>query len=268
MLLAVDIGNTNICIGVLEGDTVCSMTRMVTRPRCTADEYTAELKFLLRRIGVDSAQAEGVIVCSVVPGLTRPLADACRRLTGKEAMLVSVGLDTGLTMDVDAPERVGQDRLADAAAAAAHYPLPCMTVDMGTATTYNVIGAGGVFLGGFIVPGVQTSLRAISAGTAQLPPIAPETPGDLIGKNTVDCLNNGAMFGAAAMLDGLAERVEAQLGQPLTVVATGGLAPYIMPCCRRRVHYDADLLLRGLALLYRRNCHDESRCAAGRHDSA
>lgn len=253
MLLAVDIGNTNICIGILEQDTVRFTARMVTRPRCTADEYTAELKFLLRRLNVDASQAEGVIVCSVVPGLTHPLAEACQRLTGHSAMLVSVALDTGLTMDVDEPQRVGQDRLADAAAAAAHYPLPCMTVDLGTATTYNVIGTGGVFLGGFIVPGVQTSLRAISAGTAQLPPIAPETPGQLIGKNTVACLNNGAMFGTAAMLDGLADRVEQDLGQPLTVVATGGLAPYIMPCCKRKIHYDADLLFHGLALLYEKN---------------
>ncbi|MBE5036488.1 type III pantothenate kinase [Subdoligranulum sp. DSM 109015] len=253
MLLAVDIGNTNICIGILEQDTVRFTARMVTRPRCTADEYTAELKFLLRRLNVDASQAEGVIVCSVVPGLTHPLAEACQRLTGHSAMLVSVALDTGLTMDVDEPQQVGQDRLADAAAAAAHYPLPCMTVDLGTATTYNVIGTGGVFLGGFIVPGVQTSLRAISAGTAQLPPIAPETPGQLIGKNTVACLNNGAMFGTAAMLDGLADRVEQDLGQPLTVVATGGLAPYIMPCCKRKIHYDADLLFHGLALLYEKN---------------
>ena len=253
MLLAVDIGNTNICIGVLEGEQVRSTTRMVTRPRCTADEYTAELKFLLRRIGVPPTDAEGVIVCSVVPGLTKALAEACKRLSGKDAMLVNVHLDIGLTMDVDAPERVGQDRLADAAAAAARYSLPCMTVDLGTATTYNVIGVGGVFLGGFIVPGVQTSLRAISVGTAQLPPIAPESPDDLIGKNTVACLNNGAMFGTAAMLDGLAERVEAQLGQPLTVVATGGLAPYIMPCCKRKVEYDPDLLFRGLALIYQKN---------------
>lgn len=253
MLLAVDIGNTNICIGILEGDIVRFTTRMVTRPRCTADEYTAELKFLLRRLQADLSHTEGVIVCSVVPALTRPLAEACHRLTGCDPMLVSVNLDTGLSMDVDEPERVGQDRIADAAAAAAHYPLPCMTVDMGTATTYNVIGRGGVFLGGFIVPGVQTSLRAISAGTAQLPPIAPETPGKLIGKNTVACLNNGAMFGTAAMLDGLADRVEQELGQPLTVVATGGLAPYIMPCCKREIHYDADLLFHGLALLYRKN---------------
>ena len=256
MVLAVDIGNTNICIGGLDGEghrTVRFTARMVTRPRCTADEYAAELKFLLDRLQVDRAACEGVIVCSVVPGLTQPLAAACRRLTGKTALIVHYELDTGLVFRVDAPERVGRDRIADAAAAAALYPLPCMTVDLGTATTYNVISAGREFLGGFIVPGVLTSLRAISAGTAQLPPIAPEPPQDLIGRNTVEALNNGAMFGTAAMLDGLADRVEARLGAPLTVVATGGLAPYIMPCCKREIHYDADLLFHGLALLYRKN---------------
>lgn len=118
-----------------------------------------------------------MIVCSVVPGLTTPLADACRRLTGKEALIVSCTLDTGLTFRVDEPGRVGRDRIADAAAAAALYPLPCMTVDLGTATTYNVISADRAFLGGFIVPGVQTSLRAISAGTAQLPPSRRNRPG-------------------------------------------------------------------------------------------
>ena len=128
-----------------------------------------------------------------------------------------------------------------------------MTVDLGTATTYNVISDKKVFLGGFIMPGVQTSLRAISAGTAQLPPIAPEPPEHLIGANTVAALNNGAMFGTAAMLDGLADRVEAELGQPLTVVATGGLAPYIMPCCKRKIIYDADLLFKGLALIWEGN---------------
>ena len=120
-----------------------------------------------------------------------------------------------------------------------------MTVDLGTATTYNVISSKRAFLGGFILPGVQTSLRAISSGTAQLPPISPETPDHLIGRNTVECLNNGVMFGTAAMLDGLAARVEAELGEPLTVVATGGLAPCIMPCCTRKVIYDSDLFSRG-----------------------
>ena len=236
MVLAVDIGNSNICIGGLDGAdhrTIAFTTRMVTRPRCTEDEYAAEMKFLLQRLPVDPTACEGVIVCSVVPRLTGVLAAACKRLTGREALVVNYTLDTGLTFAVDEPAKVGRDRIADAAAAAAHYPLPCMTVDLGTATTYNVISDKKVFLGGFIVPGVQTSLRAISAGTAQLPPIAPEPPEHLIGANTV--------------------AVEAELGQPLTVVATGGLAPYIMPCCKRKIIYDADLLFKGLALIWERN---------------
>lgn len=256
MVLAVDIGNSNICIGGLSGAghrDILFTVRMVTRPRCTADEYAAELRFLLARLQVDARRCEGVIVCSVVPGLTGVLAAACERLTGCTAMIVSCVLDCGMTFKVDEPARVGRDRIADAAAAAAYYPLPCMTVDLGTATTYNVISENAEFLGGFIVPGVQTSLRAISKGTAQLPPIAPEPPEVLIGRNTVEALNNGAMFGTAAMLDGLAQRVQAQLGKPLTVVATGGLAPYITPCCQFPVQYDADLLFKGLALLWEKN---------------
>ena len=256
MVLAVDIGNSNICIGGLDGAdhrTIAFTTRMVTRPRCTEDEYAAEMKFLLRRLPVDPTACEGVIVCSVVPRLTGVLAAACKRLTGREALVVNYTLDPGLTFAVDEPAKVGRDRIADAAAAAAHYPLPCMTVDLGTATTYNVISSKRAFLGGFILPGVQTSLRAISSGTAQLPPISPETPDHLIGRNTVECLNNGVMFGTAAMLDGLAARVEAELGEPLTVVATGGLAPCIMPCCTRKVIYDSDLLFKGLAILYSKN---------------
>lgn len=253
MILAIDIGNTNICIGGLEGMNSLFSFRMVTRPNCTPDEYTAELRFLLRRFQFNPDECEGAILCSVVPALSNALAEAVYRLTGHEPLRVGHAIDTGLTFAIDAPERLGQDRIADAAAAAAGYPLPCMTVDLGTATTYNVISAGREFLGGFIVPGVLTSLRAISAGTAQLPPIAPEPPQDLIGRNTVEALNNGAMFGTAAMLDGLADRVEARLGAPLTVVATGGLAPHILPCCRRPVRYDADLLFKGLALLWERN---------------
>lgn len=227
---------------------------MVTRPRCTADEYAAELRFLLGRLKVNPTACEGVIVCSVVPGLTPVLAHACKRLTGRDALIVSNALDTGLTFAVDEPDRVGRDRLADAAAAAAHYPLPCMTVDMGTATTYNVLSAEGCFLGGFIVPGVQTQPAGHQCRhLPSCPPIAPEPPEHLVGRNTVEALNNGAMFGTAAMLDGLADRVEAELGQPLTVVATGGLAPYIMPCCKRKILYDGDLLFKGLALIWERN---------------
>ena len=155
MVLAVDIGNSNICIGGLDGAdhrTIAFTTRMVTRPRCTEDEYAAEMKFLLQRLPVDPTACEGVIVCSVVPRLTGVLAAACKRLTEREALVVNYTLDTGLTFAVDEPSKVGRDRIADAAAATEHYPLPCMTVDLGTATTYNVISDKKVFLGGFIVP--------------------------------------------------------------------------------------------------------------------
>lgn len=253
MVLAVDIGNSNTCIGGLAAGGVTFTARMVTRPRCTEDEYTAELKFLLARFGAEPAACTGAIVCSVVPGLTPVLSRAIFRLTGLNALRVHCDMRTGLQFAVEDPARLGQDRIADAAAAAAYYPLPCITVDLGTATTYNVVDAEHRFLGGFIVPGVQTSLRAVSAGTAQLPPIAPEPPQTLIGTNTETCLNNGAMYGTAAMLDGLADRVEAALGAPLTVVATGGLAAGIVPCCRRKILCDPDLLFRGLALLYREN---------------
>ena len=256
MLLAVDIGNTNICIGLLDGpdySTVRSTTRMVTRPRCTADEYAAELKFLLDRLAFTPAACEGVILCSVVPGLTPTMAAACRRLTGREALCVAHTLDTGLDFAIPAPERLGQDRIADAAAAAAQYPLPLLTVDMGTATTCNVVDAGRRFAGGLILPGVQTGLRALAAGTAQLPNIAPEAGAPLIGTDTAEALAAGAIHGTAAMLDGLAVRIEEALGAPLTLVATGGLAPSILPHCRRKVLYDGDLLFKGLALLFAKN---------------
>ena len=162
MVLAVDIGNSNICIGGLSGAghrDILFTVRMVTRPRCTPDEYAAELRFLLARLQVDPRGCEGVIVCSVVPGLTGVLAAACERLTGCTAMIVSCELDCGMTFKVDEPARVGRDRIADAAAAAAYYPLPCMTVDLGTATTYNVISENAEFLGGFIVPGADQPAR-------------------------------------------------------------------------------------------------------------
>ncbi len=256
MLLAVDIGNTNICLGLLGGAGCAQVrrtTRMVTRARCTADEYAAELNFLLARLGFDAAGCEGVVLSSVVPALTPVLLAACRRLTGHTALSVSCALDSGLIYAIPAPERLGADRIADAAAAAACYPLPLMTVDLGTATTCNVVDARRRFLGGFILPGVQTGLRAVSAGAAQLPPIAPEAVGSLIGADTVSALNNGAVYGTAASIDGLADRVEETLGAPLTVVATGGLGPLIVPACRREVQYDAGLLFKGLGLIWQRN---------------
>ena len=232
----------------IEGDTIVFSGEVETNRGWDEVDYAYRLRPI-----VSGVTCRGVIISSVVPPITEAVRTAARTLLGVEPMVVDGQTETGLVVTLPEKEKIGRDRLVDAAWAAAHYPLPCMTVDLGTATTYNVISADKAFLGGFIVPGVQTSLRAISAGTAQLPPIAPEPPEHLIGANTVAALNNGAMFGTAAMLDGLADRVETELGQPLTVVVTGGLAPYIMPCCKRSIIYDADLLFKGLALLWERN---------------
>ena len=255
MVLAVDIGNSNICIGGLAGEAhrdILFTTRMVTRPRCTADEY-AELRFLLGRLKVDPTACEGVIVCSVVPGLTPVLAHACRRLTGRNALIVSNALDTGLTFAVDEPDRVGRDRLADAAAAASHYPLPCMTVDMGTATTMTVIDREARVLGGAIIPGVGISLEALANGTSQLPHISLDAPKKCISTDTVEAMRSGSVYGTAAMLDGMIERMEAELGEPAAVIATGGLGGCIIPHCRREITYDKNLLLNGLWALYQKN---------------
>lgn len=253
MLLAVDIGNSNICIGLLAGEghtEVRSAVRMVTRLRCTTDEYTAALKFLLDRMGFFACECEGVVLCSVVPQLSDVLSEACRRLTEKVPLRVSCTLEAGLTYTVKEPERLGQDRIADAAGAAALYPLPLLTIDLGTATTCNVVDAGGQFLGGIILPGIQTGLLALNRTTAQLPNIVPEANAPLIGRDTMEALCSGAVNGTAAMLDGLLDRVEAQLGTALHAVATGGYAPSVLPACRRHIVYDENLLFKGLAVLW------------------
>ena len=143
--------------------------------------------------------------------------------------------------------------IVDAVAAIREYPGPIIIIDMGTATTMSVVDKNGNYIGGIIYPGLRVSLDSLSSKTAQLPSISLDIPKRVIGKNTIDCMRSGIMYGTAAMLDGLADRVEAELGQPLTVVATGGLAPYIMPCCKRKIIYDADLLFKGLALIWERD---------------
>ena len=248
MIIVIDIGNSTVVLSGIEGDTIVFSGEVETNRGWDEVDYAYRLRPI-----VSGVTCRGVIISSVVPPITEAVRAAARSLLGVEPMVVDGQTETGLVVTLPEKEKIGRDRLVDAAWAAAHYPLPCMTVDLGTATTYNVISSKRAFLGGFILPGVQTSLRAISSGTAQLPPISPETPDHLIGRNTVECLNNGVMFGTAAMLDGLAARVEAELGEPLTVVATGGLAPCIMPCCTRKVIYDSDLLFKGLAILYSKN---------------
>ena len=258
MILTIDIGNTTIGLGAVswtEGVAVVRHTaRLETVPSRDGAAYRSALCAALTGIGLDPRRLEGAILSSVVPCLVQPLREAVLGLLGREPVLLTIESDTGLCLDhLPEPERVGLDRIVDAAWAAACLPLPAVTVDLGTATTFNVIGIGGRFLGGVIAPGVETGLRALSSRAAQLPEVPLCTPEDAIGRTTTACMQIGAVTGAAAMIDGLTARFEAQLGTAVSLILTGGLARYVSPLCTHPHTYDPDLLTKGLALLYRRN---------------
>lgn len=253
MILAVDIGNTNIVLGGMEDERIVFEARMATDLIKTSDQYCAELKTMLNLFEVDPSAIEGSIVSSVVPPLLNSFKTAIRKLTGKSCLIVGPGIRTGLNIRMDNPSEVGSDLIVAAVAGIAQYGAPLLLVDMGTATTITAVDADGCFVGGCICPGVKISMEALTGRTAQLPGISLDKPQRAIGKNTRDCMRSGIMLGAAAMLDGLLDRMEQELGAPTKVVATGGISRFVLPLCRREMIYDGSLMLKGLRLLYRKN---------------
>lgn len=253
MILAIDIGNTNIVLGCIAESKILFEARMATDRIKTADQYCAELKNILGLFEVVPGDIEGSIISSVVPLVQQVMLRAVERLTGKPCLTVGPGLKTGLNIKIDNPAQAGSDLIVGAVAAIEEYGAPLCVVDLGTATTISVIDQKGTFRGGTIAPGVMLSLNALSSGTAQLPGISLEKPRKAIGTNTVDSMRSGLLLGTACMLDGMVERIEAELGYPTKVVATGGLAKFIVPLCKREMIIDDSLLLKGLELLYLRN---------------
>jgi pantothenate kinase, type III len=253
MILAIDVGNTNIVLGCIEDSRILFEARMATDRIKTSDQYCAELKTMLSLFEVTPELIEGSIISSVVPLVQQVMVRAVERLTGKPCLTVGPGLKTGLNIKIDNPAQAGSDLIVGAVAAIEEYGAPLLVIDLGTATTISVIDKDGVFRGGTIAPGVMLSLNALSSGTAQLPGISLEKPRRAIGTNTIDSMRSGLLLGSAAMLDGMVERIEEELGYPAKVVATGGLAKFIVPLCRREMLTDDSLLLKGLDLLYRRN---------------
>lgn len=253
MILAIDIGNTNIVLGGLQGEDIVFEARMATDVSKTSDQYSAELKILLNLYDVDPKTVEGSIVSSVVPQLLNSIRAAIGKLTGKACLVVGPGIKTGLNIRMENPAEVGSDLIVAAVAAVAEYGSPLLLIDMGTATTITAVDKSGAFVGGCICPGVRISMDALFGRTAQLPGISLEAPGCAIGKNTRDSMCSGIMYGSAAMLDGLLDRMEAELGTPVTVVATGGISRFVTPLCRRKILCDQSLMLKGLGLIYRRN---------------
>ncbi len=253
MLLAIDIGNSNIVIGGLENDKIVFEARIATDHIKTSDQYGVEIKNMLNLFGVPVDAVDDCIISSVVPPVFNSVRTGIIKLTGLNPMVVGPGVKTGLNIQMDDPASVGSDRIVIAVAALLEYAPPLLLVDLGTATTIEVVDRGNTYLGGAIIPGVRVSAEALTSRTAQLPGIQLDRPKRLIGKNTVECMRSGIMYGAAAMLDGMIDRMEEELGKTATVVATGGMAQFVAPLCRREMKVEKDLLLKGLNAIYKKN---------------
>ena len=254
MILAIDVGNTHIVLGMIEDGEIRHIARIHTEVLETGMEYAIKLRQITDYYGVNPAAFEGAIIGSVVPQVTEALSAALESLIGKKPMVVGPGVKTGMNIRIDDPSTVAADLIVGAVAANAQYGAPCIVIDMGTATTMVVVDKSGSFRGGAIAPGVKLGYHALSSGTSLLPEISILAPKKVISANTVDCMRSGAVYGAAAYIDGMVARMEAELGYPCTVVATGGIAKHIVPYCQREgIIVDSDLLLKGLWTIYQKN---------------
>ncbi len=253
MILTADIGNTNITLGVFNGNEPVCISRLATQRHRTSEQYAIELKAIFELENLTDT-IEGAIISSVVPEITRSFKDAINKVTGCNPVIVAAGVKNGLKITTDNPKELGADLVAGAVGAISQYDLPCLVMDLGTATKLSVIDEGGVFLGCTIAPGIGISLDALSLRTSQLPAIELSAPEHAIGTNTIECIRSGTVLGNAAMLDGMADRLEKELGKRFkTVVATGGLAKDIVACCEKDIIFNKDLVLEGLLTIYRKN---------------
>ncbi len=253
MILAVDIGNSNIVIGAMEGDKILFEARLRTDATKTSDEYCIDLKMILEVYDASPKAVEGSIISSVVPQVLNSVKTALKKLTGKDSLVVGPGLKTGLNIKIENPAQTGADLVVGCVAALREHKPPMIVIDMGTATTMIALDETGAFIGGSIAPGVKISMDALTGRTALLPGLQLDQPRKAIGRNTIDCMRSGIMLGAACMLDGMVQRMEEELGCKTTVVVTGGIARFVIPMCRTPMVYDKDLLLKGLLALYRDN---------------
>lgn len=253
MILAIDIGNTNIVLGCIDNKKTYFIERLSTVKTKTEAEYAIDIKTILEIHGIKAEELEGSIVSSVVPQITKIVKEAAEKIVRGETMVVGPGVKTGLNILMDNPAQLGSDRVVNAVAAIAEYNPPMIIFDLGTANTACVIDAKKNYIGGMIFPGINTSLNALTANASQLQGISLEEPKRVIGKNTIECMKSGVIYSNAACLDGVVDRIEEELGMPATVIATGGLAKTIIPHCKRRMILDDDLLIKGLLIIYNKN---------------
>jgi len=253
MILAIDVGNTHIVIGCIEDGEISHVFRLSTDSAKTADEYAVDVGNLLDFHGISRVLIDGAVMSCVVPPLIVALKGSVGLLCGVNTIVVGSGVKTGINILIDDPAQLGGDMVASAVGALASYEPPIIVVDLGTATKMFVLNKNGGFMGGAILPGVVLSMNALASGTSQLPYVPIEAPSKSISANTIDCMKSGAIFGVASAIDGMAERFEAELGEPAKTIATGGLASTVYRHCRRDITHDPNLLLRGLGIIYEKN---------------
>ncbi len=253
MILAIDIGNTNIVIGCIEDDQILFVERLYTDVKKSELEYAISIKNVLEIYGADRKQIKGGIISSVVPPVTNTIRNAAAKVIEKDMLVVGPGVKTGLDIRIDNPAQLGPDLAVGAAAGIEEYGSPLIIIDMGTATTFTVVNEKRQVIGGMILPGVGVALDSLISRTSQLPKISLEPPKKFIGSNTVDCMKSGVLYGNASCIDGMIGRIREELGVSPKVVATGGMAKHIIPCCREEIQMDDALLLKGLNLIYKKN---------------
>ena len=254
MILAIDIGNSNINFGLYDGGELLFVSRLLTEIKKTEVEYAVLIHHILHLQRLDAKQIRGSIISSVVPPLTPAIREAIRlTVPGTPVMQVEPGIRTGLRICTNNPNELGADFVASSVGAIEKYPLPAAVVDLGTATKISVVDKNHTFVGCSIMPGVSISLDALSSRANLLPHISLEPPVPVIGITTVDCMKSGVILGAASMLDGMLDRYEEELGPMATVVACGGLASSIVPYCRRKILVDDRLILDGLYTIWQKN---------------
>lgn len=252
MILAIDIGNTNIVIGCCDRDKIIFMERLTTNHTATKLEYAMSFKAILELSGIDMKAINGAIISSVVPSVTDIVKEAVKKIAGVEAMVIGPGIKTGLSIKTDNPAQLGSDLVVDAVAGIHEYGAPLLIFDMGTATTISVVSKEKEYLGTIIMPGMMISLNAMVSGTSQLPKISLDKPKRLIGTNTIDCMKSGILYGTASSIDGMIDRIKEEIGD-VTVIATGGLAGTVVPLCKNKVILDDELLIKGLMIIYNKN---------------
>lgn len=252
MVFTVDIGNTNIVFGVFNGDKIVFESRMDTNRHRMADQYAITIAQLFNLYGLKREDIEGAVISSVVPPVSDQLKLSIKRVFGFEPIMVGAGVKTGLNILIDDPSTLGADLACGGAAAKEFYPLPCIVIDLGTATKVYAADKNGAFIGGIIAPGIKISLEALAGRTMSLPMISLDGAAPVIGKNTVDCMRSGVLYGHAGMIDNFIDRFQEEIGKA-TVVATGGFSTVIKDYCRNDFIIDQQLVLKGLRVIYEKN---------------